>query len=93
MRGFHARQRLFNGIGERRGAPRIHVHVQGQVFRSSRDPALFGVKQLLEEMHALAVVVEQLERDPHRMLGVELAQIAHVHFYGVAGMPALLDVG
>src|SRR5262249_20772333 len=36
--------------------------------------------------------VEQPERRPHRVAGMELAQIAHVHLGGEAGLLARLDV-
>src|SRR5712691_2931160 len=43
-------------------------------------------------MHALGVVGEKLERHPHRVGGMELAQVAHMHFCGKAGMLAGLHV-
>ena len=39
-----------------------------------------GVEQLLEIVDALGVVVEQLERDAHRIAFVQFAQIAHMRF-------------
>jgi hypothetical protein len=53
--------------------------------------ALFGVKQLLQEMQTLAVVVEQVKGDAYAIRGMQLPQIAHVHFGRAAGMSALLD--
>ena len=36
-----------------------------------------GVEQLLEVVQALCVEIEQLERHPHRIALVQLAQVAH----------------
>jgi hypothetical protein len=55
--------------------------------------ALFGVKQLLQEMQTLAVVVEQVKGDAYAIRGMQLPQIAHVQFGRAAGMSALLDAG
>ena len=66
--------------------------MQRHVLGGRRNPAFAGVEELFEKVHALGVVVEQLERRPHRVAGMELAQIAHVHLGGEAGQFALLDV-
>src|SRR5262249_6432198 len=71
---------------------RLHVDVQRQVFGGGRNPAFARVKELLEIVHALGVVIEELKGDPYRVLGVELAQVAHVHLGGVAGVLAGPDV-
>src|SRR5262249_52316479 len=57
-----------------------------------RDPALLGMEQLLEVVHALGVEIEELERHAYRIAGIELAQVAHVHLSREAGMPPRLDV-
>ena len=56
--------------------------MQRHVLGGGRHPAFLGVQQLLEIMDALGVVVEQLERHPHRVAFVQLAQIAHMRFGG-----------
>ena len=48
MRGLHPLQLRGNEIGKRRGLSRHHVDVQGHVFGRGRQPAFFGVKQLLD---------------------------------------------
>src|SRR5262245_16794140 len=50
------------------------------------------MKELLEIVHALGVVIEQLKGHAYGVAGMELAQIAHVHLGGVAGVLARLDV-
>src|ERR687887_1945217 len=66
--------------------------MQRYVLRGRGNPAFARMEELLEVVHALGVVVEQLKRHPHRVAGVELTQIAHMHFGGEAGMLARLDV-
>src|SRR6266508_5320100 len=61
VRGLHAGEAGRHLIRERRGLPGVHVDVQRHVLRGGRDPTLAGVEQLLEKVHALGVVVEQLE--------------------------------
>src|SRR5262249_7977025 len=51
-----------------------------------------GVEELLEKVQALGVVVDELERHPHGVAGMELAQISHMHLGGEAGLLARLDV-
>ena len=50
------------------------------------------MKELLEIVHALGVEVEQLERDADRVLSIELAQVAHVHLGGEAGVAPVLHI-
>src|SRR5262249_6439482 len=50
------------------------------------------MKQLLEIVHSLGVKVEQLKGDADRVARVELAQVAHVHLGGEAGMAPVLHI-
>src|SRR6516164_803045 len=56
-------------------------------FPRSPKPSLRWRAAAARKMHALAIVVDELERHPHVILGLELAQIAHVRFGREAGMP------
>src|SRR5262245_30393279 len=50
------------------------------------------MKELLEIVHSLGVKVEQLKRNADRVVGIELAQVAHMHLGGEAGMAPVLDI-
>jgi hypothetical protein len=78
--------------GEGRGLAGRYVNMQRHVLGGGRHPALGGVKQLLEEMQPLGVVVEELKGHPHRVARMQLAQVAHVHLGGEAGLPACLHI-
>ena len=66
--------------------------MQRHVLRGGRDPAFLGVEQLFEAVHALVVEIQKLEGDAHRIAGVQLAQVAHVHLGGEERELAFLDV-
>src|SRR5690349_7622256 len=70
----------------------FHVDMQRYALGSGREPAFLGMNELLEKMDALAVVIDELERDPHRRVRLQLAQVAHRSLDREAGMPARLDV-
>ena len=40
------------------------------------------MEELLEEMQAFGVAIDELDGDPDRVVGMELAQVAHVHLGG-----------
>src|SRR5215467_2835754 len=92
VRGLHAGKPAGDVIREGRGLAGRHVDVERHVLGSRRNPAFVGVEELLEKVHAFGVVVDELERHPHGVAGMELAQIAHVHLGGEAGLLARLDV-
>ena len=92
MRGLHPGEPRGDEVRKRRGLFRRHVDMQRQVLGGGRQPALLGVEQLLEIVHALGVVIEQLEGHPHRIAGMKLAQVAHMDLGGEGGMPRLLQI-
>ena len=55
-------------------------------------PALGGVADLFVEVQALLVVVDELERHPHRVVSLQLALVEGVDLGGEIGGVALLDV-
>ncbi len=92
VRGLHAGEAPGDLAREGDGLAGGHVDMQRHVLRGGGDPAFGSVEQLLEVVHPLAVVFEQLERDAHRVAGMKLAQVAHMHLGGEARVPAGLDV-
>ena len=57
-------------------------------FSDVAESQPLGVKQLLEIVQPLGVEIEQLEGDAHRVAGIQLAQVAHMHLGGEARMRA-----
>ena len=51
-----------------------------------------GVHELLEQMDALGVVIEQLHGHAHRIVLVQFAQIAHVRFRHHGRVLVLLEI-
>src|SRR5262252_732246 len=60
---------------KRRGLPRGHIDMHGHVLRGRRQPAVFGVTQLLEGVQPLLVRAEQPDRYLHGMAEMDLAQV------------------
>ena len=75
-------QRLDAGADIRRkgrGFSRIHVDVNGHVFRRGGQPALAGMAQFLERVQSLFVGADQQDRDLHGIAegGILGANTAH----------------
>jgi hypothetical protein len=92
VRRLHARKLRRDRRGERRGLSRRHVNVQRHVLRSCRQLAGLGMAQRFEIVQPLGVEIEQMESHAHCIAGVQLAQIAHMHFGGEAGVAGFLQV-
>ena len=60
-------QSVLHDLGTRCRAAACHVDVQGELLRGCGEVARAGVVHRLEEMQALAVPFEQLERDADRV--------------------------
>src|SRR5262249_39733492 len=90
MGGLHLSESGCDLVWERCGLARRHVDMERQVLGSGRYPAFSGMKQLLEIVDPLGIVIDKLERDPHRVTGVEFTQVADVN---LGGEDRLLTVG
>ncbi len=77
---------------KRRGLARVHVDMNGHVFRSGRQPAFGGVAQFLKGVQPLFVGADQQDRDLHGIAEMNFAQIAHMAFGGEGRAVAFLHV-
>src|SRR5262249_37531352 len=78
MRGLHAGKPSCDVVWEGRSLAGRHVNVQRHVLGGRRNETLAPVEQLLEIVHALGIVVEQLKGHLHRVASrVARADSAH----------------
>src|SRR5215831_17453955 len=92
MGGLHPAEATRNLGREGRRLLGLHIHVQRHVLRGCRNPAFGGVKELLEIVYALGIIIEQLEGHAHRIVGVKFAQVTQVYLGGETGVPAFLHI-